>query len=207
MGTLRFGLKALVICLMFIAPLAWVAWSDFSNKNTNIAFSAKEILGVEYNREIIPVINLAQQLRRDASAAAASGTAPPTLAEVQTQLKAAQDKLAAVDARLGADLGTAKLYAEVQTALAATQKASGFDAVFQAHTAHIQALVNLLMAVNDASNLTLDPDIDSYYLMDAVFFRIPDIVESSGKLRALGLGVMKTGSVTTEQMRMLNGII
>jgi methyl-accepting chemotaxis protein len=53
----------------------------------------------------------------------------------------------------------------------------------------------------------LDPDIDSYYLMDAVFFRVPDIVESSGKLRGLGLGIMKAGAVTLEQTKTLNGVI
>jgi methyl-accepting chemotaxis protein len=207
MGNLRFELKALVICLMFIAPLVWVTWSDFSNKNTNIAFSAKEILGVEYNRAIFPVINLAQQLRRDASAAAASGVVPPTLADVKAKLKAAQDQLSATNARLGGELDTAKSYAEVQKAFAAADKASGLEAVFEAHTAHIQALVALLTQVTDSSNLTLDPDIDSYYLMDAALFRVPDIVESSGKLRGLGLGIMKAGTVTAEQTRVLNGVI
>ena len=207
MGNLRFELKALVICLMFLAPLAWITWSYFSGKTADLAFSSKEILGVEYNREIFPVMDLAQQLRRDASAAAAGGTAPATLAEVKTRLKAAQDKLDAVNTRLGTELDTSKAYAEVQKAFAATDKAQGFDAVFQAHSAHIQALQALLSQVTDNSNLTLDPDIDSYYLMDAVFFRVPDIVEISGKLRGLGLGIMKAGSVTPEQMHTLNGLI
>jgi len=207
MGNLRFELKALVICLFFLAPLAWVAWSDFSNKNVNIAFSSKEILGVEYNREIFPVIDLAQQLRRDATTAAASGAVPATMAEVKTRLKLALDKLAAVDKRLGAELGSTKALGDVQKAFAAAEGAKGVDEVFQAHTAPIQALTSLLVQVTDSSNLTLDPEIDSYYLMDAVFFRIPDIVESSGKLRGLGLGIMKSGAVTPEQLKVLNGVI
>ena len=207
MGNLRFELKALVICLMFVAPLVWVAWSDFSNKNINIAFSAKEIIGIEYNREVFPVFNLAQQLRRDASAAATGGVAPPSLAEVKTKLKAAQDQLAAVNTRLGGELGTAKAFDQVQKAFAAAEKAASPTAVFEAHTAHIQSLVALLTFVTDSSNLTLDPDIDSYYLMDAVFFRIPDIVESSSKLRALGLELMKAGSITAERQRILNNAL
>ena len=208
MGRLRFALKALLICLMFTAPLAWVAWSDFSSKSANIAFSAKEILGVEYNREIFPVLDLAQQLRRDASAAAVSGTSPPSMADVLSRLKAAQAKLDTVNLQLGTELGTAKPYAEMQKAFAsATGTTAGLDAVFAAHTAHIQSLVSLLTHVTDSSNLTLDPDIDSYYLMDAVFFRVPDIVESSGKLRGLGLGIMKAGSATPEQIKALNGVI
>jgi hypothetical protein len=61
MGSVSFSFKALIICLMFIAPLAWVAWSDFGSKNANITFSTKEIVGVEYNRKIFPVVDLAQQ--------------------------------------------------------------------------------------------------------------------------------------------------
>lgn len=206
MGSLRFGLKALVICLMFLAPLVWVAYSDFSNKNTNIAFSAKEILGVEYNREVLPLIDVAQQLRRDATAAA-SGTVPASLAEVQTKLKAAQGRLDAVNLRLGAELGTAKAYADVQKAFAALDGPKDANAVFAAHTAHIQSLVALLTAVTDSSNLTLDPDIDSYYVMDALLFRIPDLVEGSSKLRAMGLSVMKAGSANAEQMQTLNSVM
>jgi methyl-accepting chemotaxis protein len=204
MGNLRFELKALLICLMFLAPLVWVAWSDFSSKNANIAFSAKEVLGVEYNRQIFPVINLAQQLRRDASAAAVTGVVPDTLADVRSKLQAAQKELATVEAKLGAELGTAKTYAAMQQAYAAAEKSTGREQVFEAHTAHVQALVALLMQVTDSSNLTLDPDIDSYYLMDAVFFRVPDIAEGTAKMRALGLELMKAGSISPERQKTLN---
>jgi methyl-accepting chemotaxis protein len=207
MGNVSFSVKALIICVMFLAPLAWVTWSDFSNKNTNIDFSSKEILGVEYNRKIFPVVELAQQLRRDASAAAASGTEPATMADVKSKLKAAQEALAEVDKRLGGELATSKPYAEVQKAFAATDSAKGLNEVFDAHTAHIQALFGLLSAVTDSSNLTLDPDIDSYYVMDAVFFRIPDMVESTGKLRGLGLAIMKSGTMSGDQAKTLNGVI
>ena len=40
-----------------------------------------------------------------------------------------------------------------------------------------------------------------------MLFRIPDIVESSGKLRGLGLGIMKAGSITPEQLKTLNGVV
>jgi methyl-accepting chemotaxis protein len=206
MGNMQFAAKALTICLMFMVPLAWLAWTYYAANHTNIAFSAKERLGVEYNRQIFPVINLAQQLRRDATSAAAGG-APATLADVKTQLQAAQGKLAEVQKKLGADLASDKGYAAVQKAFADASSATGVDGVFKAHSEHIAALIALLTQVTDASNLTLDPDIDSYYLMDAAFFRAPDIVENSGKLRGLGLAIMKVGSVTPQQMRVLTDSI
>jgi methyl-accepting chemotaxis protein len=207
MGNLLFAWKALIICLLFMAPLAWTAWSDFKNKNATIAFSAKEILGVEYNREIFPLIDLTQQLRRDASAAAASGVASATAADTKTKLRAALERLAEVDKRLGSELATAKGYAEVQKAFAGMDNGRTPAEVFDAHSAAIAALTSLLMQVTDSSNLTLDPDIDSYYLMDAVFFRIPDLLESTAKLRSVGLDVMKSGVATPEQAKTLNGVI
>lgn len=40
----------------------------------------------------------------------------------------------------------------------------------------------LLVAIADASNLTLDPDLDSYYVMDLVVLRLPAIHESVSRL-------------------------
>jgi methyl-accepting chemotaxis protein len=192
MGNLQFSGKALLICLVFLLPVVWSSWSLYSTKASSMAFSTKELLGVKYNREIFPLINAAQQLRRDATAMAANGATPSTLADVQVKLKQAQEKLAAVDGELGSQLDTSKAYAAVQKAftdaMAAGSAAKGMDAVFEAHTAHIKALVALMLQVTDASNLTLDPDIDSYYLMDSSYFRMPDILESTGKLQGYGPG-------------------
>jgi methyl-accepting chemotaxis protein len=211
MGNLQFGAKALLICLVFLMPIVWLTWSFYSTKTSSMAFSAKELLGVRYNREIFPLINAAQQWRRDATALAANGVTPTTLAEVQTKVRQAQDKLAGVDKELGATLGTAKAYAALQAAFADAQKAGvpgqNMDAVFDAHTAHIKAAVNLMSAVTDASNLTLDPDIDTYYLMDASYFRMPDILESTGKLRGMGLGIMKAGRITAQQLDTLHALM
>jgi hypothetical protein len=70
MGRLPFAAKALLICLMFLVPLTWVNWAYYSTQTDAIAFPDKELLGVQHAREVFPVLNLAQQLRRDATAAA-----------------------------------------------------------------------------------------------------------------------------------------
>ncbi len=50
------------------------------------------------------------------------------------------------------------------------------DADRQAATSAVRALVT---AVSDGSSLTLDPDLDSYYLMDALVFKLTEIVEAA----------------------------
>lgn len=38
--------------------------------------------------------------------------------------------------------------------------------------------------------LSLDPDIDSYYLMDAVVVKLPAVLERLGQIRARGTGIL-----------------
>lgn len=207
MRNMRFTSKAMVICAMFLIPLSVLAWFYNTSMLDAINFSAKERLGVEYNREIFPVLDLAQQLRRDATAAIVSGKEPDTMAAIKEKLQAAQAKLAETDQRLGRELTTAKEFAAVQAAYAQSGAGKDVESVFKAHTVHVEALMALLAEVTDASNLTLDPDIDSYFLMDSALFRLPDIVESSGKLRGVGLSVMKSAAITPAQQRSLSELI
>ena len=206
MRNLKFTIKALIICIIFLIPLAVLGWFYNSSVIESIQFSAKERLGVEYNREIYPVLNFAQQLRRDATSAASSGKEPDTLADVKEKLRAAQEKLNAVDQRLGGQLETAKEFTEMRNAFDNLGNGKDVDTVFEAHSVYVDKIIALLSKVTDNSNLTLDPDIDSYYIMDAAFFRVPDIIEDSGKLRGLGLAIMKAGAITRPQQIKLNDI-
>ena len=205
MNNLRFKAKILIITCMFILPLALISWFYYSSMLDQIQFSAQERLGVEYNNEVIPLIDLAQQLRRDAVVASV-GTVPATMETVKDRLTQAQGRLADVNKRLGSTLGTASAYAKVEATYAAAIASTG-DGVFNAHTEHVAALIALLGNVTDNSNLTLDPDIASFYVMDAVYARMPDVVENSGKLRGLGLKVLKSGTITPVQLSALSELI
>ena len=193
MRNLRFVLKAGLICSIFLMPMAWLAWAYFSASSVQVEFSAKERTGVQYNRAVLPVLRAAQDLRQAASAGASADAARATL-------KAAQDKLATATQQLGPVLGVARAYAAAGSAWEAAAQSST-EAAFTRHSAYLLALQALLAQATDASNLTLDPDIDSYYLMDAVFFRQPDIAENTAKLASLGQALLKAGAAQPEQLR------
>ena len=194
MGRLPFSGKAALICVMFLVPIVWLMTLYYGNVNTNIAFSARELVGLEYNRAVVPVIQAAQALRREHAGTATSGTdTPPSFNAARDTLRSASNQLTAVHARLGAELG-------VETAYAAAQKAAGAvdataPAAAEALTTYIQALQGLLGQVTDASNLTLDPDIDSYYVMDAAFFRLPDLQEGTARVRDQALLRAQSASI------------
>jgi len=104
-----------------------------------------------------------------------------------------------VQSELGDSLGTASAFDALEQARTAA-KSQGGEALerFIKNTAHIQALIAVMTTATDGSNLTLDPDIDSYYVMDAAAFRLPDLMERIGLIRAAGAAALRDGKLSPE---------
>ncbi len=159
-------------------------------------------MGVVYVREVMPLLHLLQRQRMLSMQEAVKGVAPAELADLRRSIEARMGKLAAVETAHGDDLGTAPGFAKlVETGKALPAAAKNVDAVFAAHTAHVQALLDVLGAATDGSNLTLDPDLDSYYLMDAAMFRLPSMIESQAQVSGLGGAMLAVGTATPAQLR------
>ena len=200
--SIGFRAKALIIALTFMVPIAVLGWNYFGSQATQIEFSAKERVGVVYARELMPLLAALQQQRLAALQAAATGGSAAALDEARRSVQARLAGLAAVDKAHGESLGTAKAYAAWEKARAAAESASGpADAIDAAHTAQIQALLDLLGAATDGSNLTLDPDIDTFYLMDAALFRLPLMTEAAAQVSSLGASMLQARAATPAQTR------
>ncbi len=199
--SLGFRAKALIISAVFMLPIVVLAYNYFSTQQSSIAFSAKERLGVQYARAVIPVLRLLQD-QRLAAVRAASGGDAAGVAALQPQLDKALARLAEVDKKRGAELGTAKAFATfTETGRVAQAGGGGVNEVFSARSAQVQALLDLLGVAADGSNLTLDPDIDTYYLMDAALFRLPAMIESAAQSRGLGSAMLVAGKSSHVQHR------
>jgi methyl-accepting chemotaxis protein len=93
-------------------------------------------------------------------------------------LDAAAKALSEDEQRLGPEMGTAAEYKALQDALA------------QPRHANVPAAWDALYAqVGDKSNLILDPDLDTYYLMDIILLRLPLLQDRLGA----GMGSMSSG--------------
>jgi methyl-accepting chemotaxis protein len=181
---LGFRSKALVISAVFMLPIAVLAFSYFADKAAAIGFSAKERLGVAYAREALPLLPALQRQRLLAVQEAAKGEPAAAMAEARGAADAAFKRLAAGEARIGAELGTAKAYAALLDKAKGLPAASaGGEKVLAAHNALVQALLDLLTTATDNSNLTLDPDVDTYYLMDGSLSVLPTLLEATSRLR------------------------
>jgi methyl-accepting chemotaxis protein len=193
-----FRAKALIISAVFAVPIAALSSSYYTDKAAAIGFSAKERLGIEYGNALRPLQDLLQQQRQALLRAGAEGKAAavPDAAPVEAALAQA----AAAEAKLGEELGTAKAFTAFKAALAVPATGGG-EAAYAAHSARAAALLDLLGVATDGSNLTLDPDIDTYYLMDAAYFRLPPMAEAVAQLRDRGSALLAAGSATPAQLR------
>jgi methyl-accepting chemotaxis protein len=207
MASMKFRTKAALILLLFSIPLSAISGYFYSNEIEQISFAKKERIGIAYNREIFPVMDLAQQFRRDSLAADVDPSAAAAAAATKERLQAALTKLETTHQQLGAVLDVNKAYVATKSAFEKTNNVTGTPVIFKAHSDFIASLIALIATVADNSNLTLDPEMESYYLMDAAFLRLPDILEYSGKLRGSGNAVLKSGEITPAQQKTLFQLI
>ena len=165
-----------------------------------IEFMQQERLGVEYISQLRQPFQELQR-HRGMSAAYLSGDSAfrARMQESQQTVDAQFAALQALDRRLGARLRTGDRLAALETAWAKikTEVDSYSEAQsFERHTALIASLQDLITHVADTSNLIIDPELDSYYMMDLMVSRLPRLTEGMGQSRAIGSSVAARGEFT-----------
>ncbi len=163
----RFSLIQKLMCAVFVLllPIVLLGQLLYASSMEGARFAEKEISGVHYIRS---VWNLA--------AVAFDGTdaLKPQLDRLWSGIDASS-RLSSVD--LGTGGAEKKLKDEISKAMQ-SHDASGIH----------EAALALIQKAADGSNLTLDPDLDTYYLQDAVTVKLPAAADSAGNIvDALGV--------------------
>ncbi|MFM9963457.1 MAG: response regulator [Planctomycetaceae bacterium] len=200
----KFGL----IGLLFSLPLGLVTFFLVSELNDRIAFSAKERLGNEYLR---PVQKFAADLREHRGLSWSRADQQDTseeLRRVDEQLQRDIQDIDAVDRKLGATLGSTQLWTAIKgkcrTLQSSPTTVTPLDPTNR-HSALITDLIALMSQVGDQSNLILDPDLDSYYLMELTVNRLPQLTEEIGQARGFCSGLANRDSISElESFRLRN---
>jgi len=171
LGRLRFAQKFALVGLVLAAPLAFVASAYVGMQRAQIAFSAKERVGVAIMAPLVDLTASVVEARHRATAGRNGALPPGALARVD-----------AADRRHGSALGTRREWQRARGLVLAAAAARPGAEAFRAHGRAVDTLLELVVDVGDRSNLTLDPDLDTYYLMDAVQFRLPLLLATSGRM-------------------------
>jgi diguanylate cyclase (GGDEF)-like protein len=173
-GRLRYAQKFVVVGIVLLVPLGFVAAAYVQLQREQIAFSAKERQGVALMSPLVTLVADAAQARHRvvAGATGPGGAAQPDL----------DRDLAAVDVlvdRYAASLRATDEWRAARSLVGIARRAGAEG--YPAYNTAIEALLNLIVHVGDESNLTLDPDLDTYYLMDTLQFRLPVLLDTAGR--------------------------
>lgn len=185
---MKVGVKLAILPAMMLIPLAYVGTQYVSVQNHSIQVAQRERRGVAYLRPSFQLLLDVDRARDDA----VSGT-PIDGGAISSDL----DRLdaltpsysEAMPALPGAQPLTAAL-SQTHTALATASSlaaAATPDQVLSAWNAASSAVANLILQDSNDSTLVLDPQLDSYYTMDAVMNRASALVDQAGQLAGAGL--------------------
>ena len=183
--------KFAVMGLLALVAISVLAVNLYRAEQRVIANSRRELVSLEM---IKPIAALVQhlQVHRGLSSGVLNGD------ERMEYRRAAREKdvieaVKAVEAALLPQLAASDSWKALLAGWASIQKEGLKLAVrenFAKHTGLIDELVNLQGDIADQNALTNDPDIDSSYLIDTLLDELPVALESMGRLRALGTGVL-----------------
>jgi methyl-accepting chemotaxis protein len=203
MNRFKFSRKIALIGILFCVPIAVLSNYLFKKIADDIEIAQAERRGVAM---IAPVREALQALQahRGLSQLLVKGDASvgTRVDEAAVRIDKAFTTLADLDKEHGEAFKTRQAFGEIVAdwkKLKAEGRALDARQSFERHSALVDRLIALMTAVADGSNLSLDPDLDSYYLMDAAVFRAPGLIEGLARLRGLGAEVGARKAVTADE--------
>ena len=159
------------------------------HSTADAGFTQKEIKGVEYARPLRALLHHLLQHRVLARRALSGGGS--TRGDLETMAGQVEQAAAAVDGldqKYGAELRSTEKWQAIRDqwrSLHAGVLAMKPETSNQEHAGLIADVVGLMADIQEASNLQLDPEIDSHFLQEALLRTLPTGAEEAGKLRAL----------------------
>ena len=177
----RIWMKLALIAVVFAIPLMTTTRFLLNEQSIKTDFARNEIRGDEYLRPASSLLQGVVSYRTAFRAGASASELTTTRAAVDASFA----ELSRVDARLSVAMRTtaAELSLRGRSGSLPSTLASSWEQV-KANGATANDLLDqlvvdvrgLITEVGDASQLILDPDLDTYYTMDALLLREPEVV-------------------------------
>ncbi|NDY57757.1 hypothetical protein G3N56_13555 [Desulfovibrio sulfodismutans] len=163
--------KLAAIGVAFVLPLAVLLLLAIQNINGQIAFSRLETQGNDFQR---PLEKLLEHLPRATSDPVAASRVDQAFAELADAAKRHGDDLQFTAEGLGIRKRSHLDPAAVAARWTQARASQGDPAVFKDKTAAlVDDVMGMITHAGDTSNLILDPDLDSYYMMDLTLLALP----------------------------------
>lgn len=185
-----------------LVAMPTVLFLEESNKAIDVA--TLEAQGTEPSRRLLDIVRQVQHSRGLATQLAnGSGGSPEQLQSVQRDTVKAMEAMTAPLARLGErnlDSSWQGILAEwIQLTSRMNQAPQVAKASVREHTALIARLIKANEQLLDHFALRLDPEPDSYFLIDSLLVRAPVLRETLGQMRAFGSDALAHGGAGVDE--------
>lgn len=200
---LKYAQKFILISLLFCIPIILLFSIWFSTHEEKIETTYSEQKGITSIDSIIPFF-LSVQEHRSLYSSYANGITDvkPDIVTTETDITKEIQNIDQVVAQNEFTASSAQ-WAKVKTDWASLQSEqfslSNSDS-FDRHTAIIKEVINFILITADDSGMSLDTEIDSYYLMDVFVNQLTQTMEQNAQLRAEGLSILENKKSTEAEL-------
>lgn len=196
--------KLLILGVLSSIPFIIVFSAMVSLINVlKIETTAQEIQGLEYLNGLRDLLEVIQQHRGMSNAYLNGDTSfKVKILQKQEKITEVTNKIELIENKYGNSLQTTSRWETLKQNI--NKVTSGYSSEtpkinFEKHTNLIQELILLNRYIGDRSNLILDPDLDTYYLMNILLVQLPELFEFVGQSRGLGAGICARKRITSEE--------
>lgn len=211
MSRLRFRDKLLLCLAVVTLPLVVFVYTYLNDLAVELQTLEQELRGAEMIVPVMDFMRIVQQ-HRDAAEQFLNGQASASvrLSAVRLAADQAAAALDALAAAHGSHLPSLSAWHDIRadwgTLVADFGRLSAAES-YQRHTDLIDRLLALLAQTADDSYLTLDSQLETYFLMIAATDTFPSLVEHMARQRTIGSGVAARGQALTEDRLQLYALM
>lgn len=187
--TIRTRLSLSII--LFLLTLGWAMYSARTAIGANIEFALMEKYGNEYQRPLATILDATGRLRLQLSRASNGNIDNQQLGDLVQQITKSMEKLKTEQESIGSilqftDEGLGSRDRNNLKYEAVLAKWTGLATQIHDHpttvkdedvASYITDIRGMIGHSGDTSNLILDPDLDSYYLMDMTLLALPQAID------------------------------
>ncbi len=209
LSSIGYKAKFALIGVFALSFTGYLFYNSLSQRNADIYFAQKELIGAQVITPVKELFVSTQKLRGTTSSYLSGNKqleqkiyglqegVKENLLKVEKSLFSVQDHIDGVYEKAEA------IKKDLLTLMSASLKLSSEEA-FKRYTEIINREIALIVNIGDMSNLILDPELDSFYLMDAVINKLPLAMEHLGKARGLSASILSKKSITQMELRALS---
>jgi len=204
--------KFLILGIVALVLAAIPTWLYLKNDAQTVHTLELEMAGLQPAAAILKVVQNTQQHR--GLSALFLGDIPGGAEKRAAKQQEAEQAYAAMEAIVAAipDQRLAEAWADARRDWdklrnGVAGRALDIPGSYEAHTALVPKLLLVNELICDWYGLNLDPDADTYQLIQAMYYQLPYLTEETGKMRAKGAGLLAKQAATPEDKLIVSGIV